>query len=92
MASTFLSELPLAFLTIMDTDEWHGGHLIDLPESEGVRTPTKAISKHHIFLKAVVSHMPGKARSHMIEFVGFLACVLYIYILLLRVFDAVMLW
>lgn len=62
MANGFVAQLPVNFISLMATDGWHGGHLIDLPESEGVRTPTaKELSKHYIFLKAVVEEMPSKA-------------------------------
>ena len=62
MARAIVSHFPVSFISFLGTAEWHGGHLIDLPDSEGIRTPSaKEISKHFVFIKPVVKQIPSKA-------------------------------
>ena len=61
-ARALVAHLPVSFINLVETADYKGGPLIDLPETNGVKTPTaKEISRNYTFLKPVVLKYPSKA-------------------------------
>ena len=61
-AEQIVGHLPVALVNTITSPGWDGGQLLDLSETQGVKTPTaKEISSNYIVLKPVARFMPTKA-------------------------------
>lgn len=51
--------MPVSLITLITSEDWKGGALLDLSESRGIKTPSaKEISRNYSFLKPVVQLYP----------------------------------
>ena len=51
--------MPVSLITLITSEDWKGGALLDLSESRAIKTPSaKEISRNYSFLKPVVQLYP----------------------------------
>lgn len=51
--------MPVSLITLITSEDWKGGALLDLSESRGIKTPSaKEISRNYSFLKPVAQLYP----------------------------------
>lgn len=61
-ALQIVNHMPVPLVNLINGRDWQGGPLLDLPESQGVRTPTaREISRNYSFVKPVILSCPHKA-------------------------------
>lgn len=60
-AQQICNYMPLPLINLINGPDWKGGALLDLPESQGIKTPTaREVSRNYSFVKPVIMCCPEK--------------------------------